>query len=151
MWKTWMGASLLLLVDTCANPVGAQDRSQPCAVTAQSPGRVSSTGQLTGTATLPPGAHLWVLARMKGLAGWWPQGGGPAVVENDGRWTVHVTYGTPTDLGMFDVAVVVVGPRANQELMTWVANAPPAYAPTQFPNTPPQCPVRMLVAQKVSR
>jgi len=142
----------LLLAGTSVDSL-AQRQSRECSVTVEMPqnrARVTEpAGDVAGTATLPPEGHLWVLARRQGLAEWWPQGGGPAPVD-EGRWTVYATYGSSGELGNFEIAVVVVGTQADQSLRAWVQNARPPYPPTQFPNTLPQCPVRMLVIQKVS-
>jgi hypothetical protein len=133
-----------------AVPGRAQARhpSGTCSVIVQMPRRVWGGGLVTGAATLPPDGFLWVLARPHGFAGWWPQGGGPASIE-DGRWAVYVTYGVSGQLGPFDVAVVAVGPQANQELREWVQAARPPYPPTDFPPTLPQCQVQTFGVQKV--
>lgn len=150
MRQIQMLVALLVTVAGLAPPVAAQDRTQQCAVTAETPRRITeSAGPVSGTATLPPEGHLWVLARMKGLARWYPQGEGPAVVQG-GSWTVHVTYGEPGQLGTFEVAVVVVGSRSDQILRTWVDQSRPPYTPIPLPNTLPQCPMHMLEVQKVS-
>ena len=55
-----------------------------CAVTIVSPKTGEKHGPdvlVSGTATVPAGRHLWIFARRKGVAIWWPQGGGAASVE----------------------------------------------------------------------
>ncbi len=129
---------------------------QSCVITVQTPyiGQriIGSGGQastdVSGTAAVPRGGHLWVLARRRGLAGWWPQGGGPANVA-DGEWTVYTTFGTPNDSGVFEIAVVIVDDQAHAILLQWVQNVRPPYPPTPFPNVMPGCPVRTLWVTKV--
>ncbi len=146
-------AAAALIMPATPGDINAQHRQQECAVAVEAPqngGRVTEpAGDVSGTATLPPEGYLWVLVRRQGLSGFWPQGGGSRPVTN-GRWQAYATYGKPGELGNFEIAVVVVGPQANQFLMTWVQNAREPYTPTTFPNTLQQCPVRMLVVQKVS-
>jgi hypothetical protein len=144
--------AVLLVPGWFPHPATAQAQPRPCSVVVESPvdgGRVlQPAGDVSGTATLPPEGRLWVLVRHQGLAGWWPEGGGPAPVT-DGRWRVYATYGEPEELGNFEIAVVVVGPEADQTLRRWVQEARPPWPPTSFPNTLPQCPMRMIVIQKV--
>lgn len=146
------------LVMAFATLAGAQDTAsehadQQCSVVVRAPragDRVGDEGEVTGTATLPGNGNLWVLARRRGLAGWWPQGGGPAQPDQ-GEWTVLVKYGRPGELGRFDVAVVVVGDEADANLKKWVQEAPErGYPPTEFPSSIGTCPIQRFVVEKVS-
>jgi hypothetical protein len=121
-----------------------------CSVAVLSPqagDRVKSPSSVTGSAVVPEGTHLWVLARHQGLQGWWPQGGGAAEIH-DGKWDVYVTYGTPGELGTFELAVIVVGAQGDADLRRWVNEAGPGYAPTQMPATIEECPTRRLTVEK---
>ena len=64
---------------------------------------------VNGTASIPSGAHLWVLARREDFEGlWWPQGEGKINPINN-KWKVSVIFGTEEDIGWaFDIAAVVV-------------------------------------------
>ena len=63
-----------------------------------------------GTASLPPGRHLWVLARHESFRArqvWYPQGEG-IVDPATGRWKVFATVGEIRDIpSEFDVVVAV--------------------------------------------
>jgi hypothetical protein len=131
-------------------PLPGAHSARECSVVVQAPqpgDQVGDTGEVTGTAALPLEGHLWVLARRRGLAGWWPQGGGAAHLFGD-TWTVLATSGKPGELGDFDIAVVVVDDQAHQSLQRWVQEARDPYPPTTFPNTLSTCPVRELWVRK---
>ena len=81
---------------------------------------VGACGRVSGTATLPKDARLWVLVHRTDVPGWWPQGGGPVQVSGD-DWTVEVTYGGPGDAGhTFEIAAVVVRAAVSEHWMQWV-------------------------------
>jgi hypothetical protein len=103
-----------------------------------------------GTANIPTKGFLWVLAHKKGLAGWWPQGGGP--VTTNGRWEVNVFYGQARDNGSsFEVVAVIVDNDTNNRLKRWVDEAPgKGYAPTLFPSSFSGCPKAQITVVKVS-
>ena len=96
---------------------------------------VPGSGWVEGSANLPPGAHLWVLIRRKDVSGWWPQGGGAAIIK-DGHWKVSAGFGEPRDAGFgFEIAALVVG-QATHELWTdWVARVRETglFPPVQLP------------------
>jgi hypothetical protein len=105
-----------------------EDRPSPrlgmsCSVEILSPApgdTVPSSGTVSGTASLAPGTHLWVLARRVDQSNWWPQGGGPVRVEN-GRWASGISYGEPRDAGFaFEIAAVVVGRAVHEVWLGWV-------------------------------
>lgn len=114
---------------------------------------VGSEGRVRGTATVPPGTFLWVLAHMKDLvAEWWPQGGRAAVIEGDKTWVIVVGYGQPRDIGEdFEVAAVVVDANTNKDLQIWFAEAKKtkSYEPIPFPSSVGGCvPVKVTVKKK---
>lgn len=140
------------LVGSAVQRPWVRPAEQQCALAVDAPrpgDQVSGSGMVSGTASLPSEASLWVLVRHQGLQGLWPQGGGPARLE-EGRWSVFVTYGVPGELGTFEIAVVAVGDQADQDLRAWVRDTRPPYPPTSFPNTVEECPVRLLSVEKVS-
>lgn len=146
-------ATLAWLILILAFPLSTAQvaEAQQCKVEMISPkagDKVKGDGLVKGTASIPANAFLWVLAHREGLQGWWPQGGGPARVIN-GEWKVLVVYGKSGELGTFEVAVVVVDARTNEDLKKWVHEAPhTGYSPTEFPNTIEGCPIRLVVVEK---
>lgn len=101
----------------------------------QSGAIVTDTGLVEGSATIPPDAFLWVLARRKDFNGWWPQGMGPVALDRN-RWRVSVTYGGPQDRSAdFELAALVVR-QATHELWTdWVVRVSETglFPPVQLP------------------
>jgi hypothetical protein len=65
-----------------------------------------------------------VFARRKGLSTWWPQGGGSAKVDEDGKWAVYTSLGEAKDAGsLFEVSALVVDQRSNESLDEWFRRA----------------------------
>jgi hypothetical protein len=97
-------------------------------VNIQEPGTeaaVGATGVVTGTASVPRGGNLWVLARRVDMPGWWPQGGGPVQVK-DGAWQTGIRYGEAVDVGStFEIAALIVGSATHAEWMGWYRRAKP--------------------------
>src|SRR5436309_2284264 len=60
--------------------------------------KVAVKSQITGSATVPAGMHLWVFARKSGQSNWWPQGGGRAEVPTSRNWIVDGTFGDENDI-----------------------------------------------------
>ena len=84
-----IASTLLIGVGSTAQEAGR------CKAEITSPKRgdpVNTSGDVRGTATVPPGMFLWVFAQREGLARWWPQSGGAARIR-DGEWVVHAVYG----------------------------------------------------------
>ena len=94
------------------------------------------SGTVSGTATIPAGAHLWVLAHRRDLAGWWPQAAGPVSIAN-GRWSVTVQYGEPRDSGhVFEIAAAVVTQEVSERWQEWVRSVQETgkYPPVRLPS-----------------
>ena len=87
--------------------------SQNIAVQITDPSRdgaeVRRTYIVRGTASIPSGAHLWVLIRREDFEGlWWPQAEGK-INPKSNEWKVSLTFGIPEDIGWdFDIAAIVV-------------------------------------------
>ena len=80
---------------------------------------VGAEGSVAGSAHIPAETHIWVLVRKRDYPGWWPQGGGPAVVA-DGLWKISVRYGEPKDAGAeFEVRALAVEGQTHDELVRW--------------------------------
>ena len=129
----------------------AQRRVCDVKITSPVPGaQVSSQGRVRGTATIPAGTFLWVLAHLKDLvAEWWPQGGRPAVIEPDKTWVIVAGYGQPIDIREdFEVSAVVVDANTNRDLQAWFTGAQRtnSYPPIAFPTAVGGCvPVKITV------
>jgi len=85
--------------------------------------RVPDDGWVTGTATLPDNAYLWVFLGIPAVSDqWWPQG--PNVeVKEDGSWQAHVYYGRRGEMGQFKIAARVVNRKMNRRLAKWYEKA----------------------------
>ena len=116
--------------------LGRSDQSAQVRVDSPKQGEpVRETGVVQGTATLPPGASLWVLVRREGLPTWWPQGGGPVSV-NRGRWRASVKYGEKHDAGhAFEICAIAVRHPTEELWLRWVEQAAAGHsdAPVSLP------------------
>jgi hypothetical protein len=105
-------------------------------------------GIVSGRANIPAGTYLWLLARRKDVAGWWPQGGMAAEIRQ-GDWSSPVRYGEPSDAGKeFELAAVVVDERTHRRLAQWVEQGRRTghHPPIAFPKTVPvSAPARRTV------
>jgi hypothetical protein len=96
---------------------------------------VGGGGEVKGYADLQAHAHLWVLARRKGISGWWPQGNGPLPVDH-GQWSARVQYGETRDEGHdFEVVALATGDAMNDLWIAWAKNVQltSEYPPVQLP------------------
>lgn len=77
-----------------------------------------------GTATIPSGYHVWVLARRVDFEGfWWPQAEG-RINPTTQKWRAAVTVGQRQDVGWdFDIAVIVVDEEKHIRLGDYRRNA----------------------------
>jgi hypothetical protein len=104
----------------------AQTPSTSCAVHIAQPktgDSVPSAANVVGTAQIPAGTKLWVLAHRKGLALWWPEGGGSADIGGV-NWTVFTYFGEPRDVGAdFEVTARAFDGKQNAMLEAWVKKA----------------------------
>lgn len=126
-----------------STPCWAQGPVQECAVHIVRPTSgqaVRSPENVIGTADhVPAGTRLWVLAHRKGLALWWPQGGGSANLSGS-DWMVLTFFGEQADNGAdFEVTARVFDGRQNAILEQWVKRT---IDTGQFPGTamPPYVP-----------
>lgn len=157
-FHSFQGHARLWLTVLCAfaalGTSGAKAARSPqeCRLEITSPkmgAQVRRDALVSGTAKIPPSAHLWVLAHKNGLKGWWPQGGGEADIS-DGNWEVLVTFGKPSEIGTFEVAAVAVDKSTNEDLKRWVEEAQrKEFQPINFPNPVEGCPFRKVTVEKV--
>src|SRR5207245_2429562 len=72
------------------------------------PALVGDSENVSGTAVKPERAQLWLFAHRKGLALWWPQGGGAAKMQGN-TWQVVAFFGVARDIGSeFEITASVV-------------------------------------------
>ena len=128
---------------------------QICRVEFDSPvdgANVGYRSMVEGVAETPKGRDLWVFVSMRGVRGWWPQGGGPA--EIDGReWAVLSHYGQSHDIGHdFDLTAVVVDDTTSKNLKEWVERGDRTgrYLPISLPEPLQGCPVPRVRVKKTS-
>jgi hypothetical protein len=134
---------------------GAQqhDTSQ-CTIDILSPKQgehVAEAGTVKGKAHIPEGKDLWVFVHVKGLALWWPQGAGPAALE-EGKWEVLATFGIERDAGRdFEIAVAVLEPTETKELLQWFKKGDETgrYSGMRFPPVVRGCPIPHVIVTKL--
>jgi hypothetical protein len=115
--------AIAFLVGTSMSHLLAQEKCSVEILTPLSGVTVQENTQVKGTASFSPGRFLWVFAHRKGLALWWPQGAGSAVVTS-GRWEVMATLGQDRDVGReFEIVAAVVDASTNQDLLAWFKRA----------------------------
>ncbi|MCL2312887.1 MAG: hypothetical protein FWC41_10465 [Firmicutes bacterium] len=93
--------------------------------TSHKTGSVVTSQQITveGTANnVPDDGHVWILVQRAGFNGWYPQGRGERLPQEN--WTCIVFLGeTDLDKGKYDIAVVVVNDEVHRKLAIWVQTA----------------------------
>jgi hypothetical protein len=145
------------LLSLLLSPVAAaQSAPTECRVEITAPPENAKVGPIesvSGTALIPPGTRLWILAHRQDLGDvWWPQGNGAAQLAEGNRWQIGVFFGEPRDVGArFEVVARVVGPEAHRILQRWVENALKTgqYPPIAMPPSAEGCRSSKLVATKV--
>lgn len=159
-----MHARRLVAITTCVISLSwsfatlAQTQAQEsCAVQFSEPkagGTVSGRGKAKGTATVPPGKHLWIFAHPQGTATWWPQCGGPVVVEDGKPWVCLVTYGQDQDHGSdFEVAADVLDEKDDREMRNVVKSyqgkrANEDYSGVDLPSPAEGCSITKIIVMK---
>ncbi|MGE3781621.1 MAG: hypothetical protein AB7H71_02610 [Alphaproteobacteria bacterium] len=143
--KRWMALGLIVLGTVATIHEVAEAQGDRCSVEILSPvmnARVGEASNVSGSATIPAGTKLWIFAHRKGLALWWPQGGGFAQIDNDKQWTVLVFFGVERDIGsQFEITARVVEPTENRELEAWVRRSVETrqYPGIPMPRAVPSC------------
>ena len=146
---------LFLLSLLAAVPARAQGAAG-CVFDVDEPRSGMSVGRgvyVLGTASLPPGRHLWVLARHESFRTrqvWFPQGEG-TVDPGTGRWKVFASIGESRDVpSEFDVAVAVFDQREHLALSSHLDHDMETgeYRPQRMP--PTVCAPVQLMVRKTS-
>jgi hypothetical protein len=117
----------LTILTGCATTAAAQTaRASACSITIETPRTGEKHGPevlVTGTASIPPGRYLYGFVRRRGLALWWPAGGGEAVIDR-GTYSTLATLGLSRDIGAeFELVVQVVGADDHNRLQQWFKRA----------------------------
>jgi hypothetical protein len=107
---------------------------------------------IKGSAQVPAGTYLWVFVHVRGLALWWPQGGGPVVVEKNGKWEALAFFGIERDAGKdFEIAVAALDSEANIDLLKWYKRTEDTgqYPGMRFPSVIKGCPIERMTVTKM--
>ncbi len=146
--------AVLAIFTTPYLAAATQHSPPPCQISITSPQDGDTVGRkalVKGTAKIPPNALLWGLISINGLYGFWPQGGGPAILI-DGDWTVLSFFGQEHDIGNeFVIYEVAVDETADTALQRWVRRGVDTgyYPPlTSFPNVVEGCPIARVTVTK---
>jgi hypothetical protein len=119
----------LTLLTGCAATAAAQaDRASACSITIDTPRTGEKHGPevlVTGTAKIPPGRYLYTFVHRRGLALWWPAGGGAATIERgSGSFATLATLGLPRDIGAeFELLAQIVDDSEHTRLQQWFKRA----------------------------
>lgn len=112
----------LLALFAISSPVNAQGSDAKCEIDVTKPLSGQEVGRETaveGTATIPPGHHLWVFARRDSYRSdevWWLQSEG-IVDPKTKQWKVIAAIGNQNDIGFeFDIAVAVFAAKEHPVL-----------------------------------
>src|SRR5688500_5040158 len=108
-----------------ASSLSAESGSTKCEVRITEPKEgqeVAGNITVRGTATIPPGCHLWTFARRvspyRTANVWWPQGEG-TVDPATGKWEMPATIGIPQDVGYeFDLTAAVFNEAQHIRLLS---------------------------------
>ncbi|MBE9580643.1 MAG: hypothetical protein IMF18_03385 [Proteobacteria bacterium] len=126
---------------------------EPFVVTVTHPQNGNEVGtELTvkGTASIPLGNYLWVLARRVDFEPlWWPQREAK-IDPKTHKWSATATFGLPRDINWdFDIGVITVDANGHQELMDYWIEAMKTgdWRPIQIPAT--TSPPRIIRVKKV--
>lgn len=123
-------------------------------VTVTNPQNGSDVGRETtvrGTAVIPGGNHLWVLARRVDFEPlWWPQRE-VKIDPKTHKWSSTACFGVPEDINWdFHIGVITVNEDGHKELMDCWTNAMKTgdWKPIEIPET--TSPLRIIKVKKVS-
>ena len=127
---------------------------QEIAVTMTQPTKDNKVGKevmVRGTASMPNGHYLWVVARRIDFAPlWWPQKPAPVEDPTTQKWQATAVFGGPQDVGWeFDVGVITVNEEGHKKLMDYWKKAMSTgeWRPIEIP--PVTSPPRIVRVKKV--
>lgn len=148
-FNQFMGIFILVVLGI--NTGYSQEREDQFIVNIAAPNDGTNVGRETivkGTALIPSGHHLWVLARRNDFEPlWWPQREAkieiPKPGARTGEWKATAVFGGPQDIGWeFDIGVITVNEEGHAILMEYWKKAMKSgdWKPIEIPNvsSPPQ-------------
>lgn len=151
-----LSAPTLLLIALFVTSLGAGHAyaQKESTVAMAQPTKDSKVGKevlVRGTASMPNGHYLWVVARRIDFAPlWWPQR--PVPLDSTPQtWQATAVFGGPQDVGWeFDVGVVTVDEEGHRKLMDYWKKAMSTgdWRPIDIP--PVTSPPRIVKVKKVS-
>lgn len=152
-----LSAPMLLILALLVTSLGAGHayaQQEPSAVTMTEPTKDSKVGRdvwVRGTASIPNGHYLWVVARRVDFTPlWWPQKPAP-VDPTTQTWQATAVFGGPQDIGWdFDVGVITVNEEGHRQLMEYWKKAMSTgdWRPIEIPRV--TSPPRIVKVKKVS-
>lgn len=128
--------------------------NEPCVISIKEPYENAEVGRQTivkGTAEIPRGNYLWVLARCSDYQPlWWPQREA-RIDPRTHQWRATVVFGESQDVGRdFDIGVIAVDEQGNAFLRNYWINAMKSgdWRPIEIPRT--SCAPTTLQVRKMS-
>jgi len=124
-------------------------------ITVSAPRKGDAVGQramVRGRAAVPPNGRLWLFARRKDQAGWWPQGEG-CIEVRDEEWSQVCKYGEMSDVGSaFEMALLVLNEQSSGRVERWLHRAKQTGVapPMPLPNHIPGCTPLQVTVNKTS-
>ena len=151
---TWCITVLLVMSISLGHGYAQQERFDVKMTHPPEGGKVGKEVIVQGTAAIPNGHYLWVLARRIDFAPlWWPQR--PAPLEepttHKQKWQATAVFGGPQDVGWeFDVGVITVDKEGHRKLMEYWKTAMRTgdWRPIEIP--PVTSPPRIVKVKKIS-
>ena len=127
-----------------------QDKCDIKIIRPQNGSNVGRETTVKGTASIPIGNHLWVLARRVDFEPlWWPQREAK-IDPKTHKWNATANFGEPQDIKRdFHLGVITVNADGHKELMDyWIkAMSTENWRPIQIPET--TSPPRIIKVKKV--
>jgi hypothetical protein len=148
---TLMSITLVFVGGACAHAERVQNG---CSIKITSPAassEVGPTAEVSGTADIPDGTRLWVLAHRQDLQVWWPQGGEAARLGDGHAREEDVYFGEPRDIGHpFEIRVAAFGDAENRELQEWINRTARTgqYPGMLMPVADKRCDVQTILVKK---
>lgn len=139
MSSMFIGWAALLLGVIAVNVVTVNAEEISVKITSPvNKGRVGQKVKVRGTAYIPGGYHLWIVARHKDFKPlWWPQREAE-VDPTTGKWDSLAFLGSPQDIGSdFDIGVIVINEEAHAQLRDYWVKAMQygKWKPIEIPKT----------------
>ena len=152
-FKRILGLLIIFAAFLYSGGLYAQNSHNEYNIAITSPVDSSKVGRdvtVSGTAILPPGKHVWALARREDfLPLWWPQREVKVDLKTN-QWKTTVVLGQPRDVDWyFDIGIVAVDAEGHQKLQEyWVeAMRTNIWNPIELPENSEQ--LKTIKAKKI--